>query len=230
MKYIYIVFTILAMYLSVSCDENGDSGYYEDQDRVYFVEDSIICRLGEMSIDVEKYIVQVPVKVLGNNVGTERKFKVTLDRKLTTALENFYTALPEEFVVNKDSVNAFIPIELLRHRIDSDKDVTYRIVLKLEDNDMFGQGVQEKLQTKIVFSNYLQEPDWWYTFSTMYWGTYQPEKYQKMMELWGGPISYDDLSNSMIKVILCAKDMYDYFQQHPEFGMVFPENIVWPYE
>ena len=132
--------------------------------------------------------------------------------------------------MDKDSVNAYIPIELLRSKIDPMVDTVYRIVLDLEVNDEFGLGVKEKLQSKVVFSNYLQEPDWWYALEFVYWGAYRPEKYQKMMEYWGGPISYEEYVSRMIQVILCGKKMYDYFKLHPEFGMEVPEATPWPYE
>ena len=206
MRKLYILLIVFAACLLAGCDENGESGYYEDIDRVYFVKDSLICRLGEMLMDVETYTVQVPVKVLGEPLGESRKFKVNVNKDLTTAPEDVYTLLPGEFVMDKDSVNAYIPIEL------------------------FGLGVKEKLQSKVVFSNYLQEPDWWYALEFVYWGAYRPEKYQKMMEYWGGPISYEEYVSRMIQVILCGKKMYDYFKLHPEFGMEFPEATPWPYE
>ena len=183
-----------------------------------------------MLMDVETYTLQVPVKVLGEPLGESRKFKVNVNKDLTTAPEDVYTLLPGEFVMDKDSVNAYIPIELLRSKIDPMVDTVYRIVLDLEVNDEFGLGVKEKLQSKVVFSNYLQEPDWWYALEFVYWGAYRPEKYQKMMEYWGGPISYEEYVSRMIQVILCGKKMYDYFKLHPEFGMEFPEATPWPYE
>ena len=230
MRKLYTLLIVFATCLFAGCEENGESGYYDDMDRIYFVKDSIICRLGEMQMGVETYTVQVPLKVLGEPWDENRMFKVSVNRELTTAPENIYTSLPTEFVVMKDSVNAYIPIELLRDRIDPMVDTVYQIVLDLEVNDTFGLGVQEKLQSKVVFSNYLQEPEWWYALEFVYWGAYQPEKYQKMMEYWGGPISFEEYSRRMVQVILCGKKMYDYFKLHPEFGMEFPESTPWPYE
>ena len=60
-------------------------------------------------------------------------------------------------------------------------------------------------------------------------GTYQKEKYQKMIEIWGGPITLDDYSYKMVKLINVAKEMYEYFQEHPEYGMEFPPCISWPH-
>ena len=117
MRKLYILLIVFAACLLAGCDENGESGYYEDIDRVYFVKDSLICRLGEMLMDVETYTVQVPVKVLGEPLGESRKFKVNVNKDLTTAPEDVYTLLPGEFVMDKDSVNAYIPIELLRSKI-----------------------------------------------------------------------------------------------------------------
>ena len=99
-------------------------------------------------MDVETYTVQVPVKVLGEPLGESRKFKVNVNKDLTTAPEDVYTLLPGEFVMDKDSVNAYIPIELLRSKIDPMVDTVYRIVLDLEVNDEFGLGVKEKCRVR----------------------------------------------------------------------------------
>lgn len=45
MRKLYILLIVFAACLLAGCDENGESGYYEDIDRVYFVKDSLICRL-----------------------------------------------------------------------------------------------------------------------------------------------------------------------------------------
>lgn len=47
MRKLYILLIVFAACLLAGCDENGESGYYEDIDRVYFVKDSLICRLGD---------------------------------------------------------------------------------------------------------------------------------------------------------------------------------------
>ena len=80
MRKLYILLIVFAACLLAGCDENGESGYYEDIDRVYFVKDSLICRLGEMLMDVETYTLQVPVKVLGEPLGESRKFKVNVNK------------------------------------------------------------------------------------------------------------------------------------------------------
>ena len=48
MRKLYILLIVFAACLLAGCDENGESGYYEDIDRVYFVKDSLICRLGDI--------------------------------------------------------------------------------------------------------------------------------------------------------------------------------------
>ena len=50
MRKLYALLIVFATCLFAGCDENGDRGYYEDMDRIYFVKDSIICRLGEMQM------------------------------------------------------------------------------------------------------------------------------------------------------------------------------------
>ncbi|WP_294142347.1 DUF4843 domain-containing protein [uncultured Sanguibacteroides sp.] len=225
--YLYLSFCIL---LFIGCDDNGDDGYYHDRNKVYFLEDSVLVRLGEMPVEVKKYVYRVPVKVLGKPVQENTKFRVKVDQKATTAPLNSYTAIPQEIEVLKDSVNAYIPVELIRDNIEGEIDTTFRIVLYLESSENFELGPQESLETRILFTNYLMKPDWWVYLESLYWGPYQKEKYQKMIEIWGGPISFDDYALKMTQVIYCGYEMYLYFQKHPEYNMVFPDGAPWPYE
>ena len=65
---------MFAACLLAGCDENGESGYYEDIDRVYFVKDSLICRLGEDADGCGNLQGAGSVKVLGTSwrVGSLR--------------------------------------------------------------------------------------------------------------------------------------------------------------
>ena len=62
MRKLFMLLIVFAACLLAGFDENVESGYYEDIDRVYFVKDSLICRYGQMLMDVETYAVQVAVK------------------------------------------------------------------------------------------------------------------------------------------------------------------------
>ena len=214
----------------VGCDENGDDGYYDGISRVYFGEvDNHHHALGAKPVDVTVYTARIPVCVLGVPASRDMVARVKVDGALTTAPESMYNPVAEEVTIPKDSIRGYVEVELLRDEISSDKDTTFTLTLQLEASNDFQLGIEECQEFEITFSNYLSEPDWWYIGESIWWGAYHPMKYQKIIELWGGEITWDDYVAQMAQVVYVAQQMYDYFQAHPEYGMVFPENPSWPY-
>ena len=225
----YVLMFVLPMWF-VGCDENGDDGYYDGISRVYFGEvDNHHHALGAKPVDVTVYTARIPVCVLGVPASRDMVARVKVDGALTTAPESMYNPVAEEVTIPKDSIRGYVEVELLRDEISSDKDTTFTLTLQLEASNDFQLGIEECQEFEITFSNYLSEPDWWYIGESIWWGAYHPMKYQKIIELWGGEITWDDYVAQMAQVVYVAQQMYDYFQAHPEYGMVFPENPSWPY-
>ena len=225
---LYQIFILLSV-LIAGCDENGDDGYYDNQYRVYFPKTSMSYNLAPNSSSVTKYTVKVPVQILGSGATEGMKVKVRVDLQKSTAEARLYTPIPEEIEFEKDSFMTYVPIELLRENISPDVDTTYQLTLVLEANEYFDLGVKEKLEAVVKFSNYLRQSSWWYNMRE-YVGKYNQVKYLKLMDIWGGEVTVEDVNMKMIKVIEAFKEMYEYFQEHPEPGVVFPDVIVWPYE
>lgn len=185
---------------------------------------------GNKPVELTEYTVEVPVQILGQPAVEGMKIKVKVNPEKTTAEPEFYSSVPSEVMIAKDSITAYIPVELLREDIPSEKDTTFRITLVLEANEYFDLGIKESLETEITFSNYLGEPEWWIGLRDYCIGKYHPVKYQKLIEIWGGEVKLDDYFSRMTKLIEACKEMYEYFVEHPEYGMEFPSPIVWPYE
>lgn len=216
--------------LLTGCDKNGDSGYYDDVYRIYFPKDSLNYNFGDKPLEQERYMVQLPVEILGTLARSGgMKVKVELDEKASTAPVEAYTGIPEEITIPEDSIVGYVPVELVRAGI-SEEDTVFKLVFHLKMNEDFDLGIKESLRAVVTFSNYLAEPDWWMGLEYYCLGPYQPEKYQKLIELWGGPITLDDFYSSSALIVQKAKIMYQYFQERPEYGMVFPEMIFWPYQ
>ena len=224
----YVLVFVLPMWF-IGCDENGDDGYYDGISRVYFGQETAHHGLGAKPVDMTVYTAKIPVCILGVPAARDMVAKVKVDEALTTASENMYNPVIEEVTIPKDSTRGYVEVELLREQVPSDKDTTFTLTLKLEVSDDFQLGIEESQVSEITFSNYLSEPDWWYVLETLYWGPYHPMKYQKMIEIWGGEITWDDYVNNSSQVIFVAQQMYDYFQDYPEYGMEFPEDVEWPY-
>lgn len=224
----YVLMFVLPMWF-VGCDENGDDGYYDGISRVYFGEADTHHALGAKPVEVTVYTAKIPVCVLGSPASRDMVARVKIDEALTTAPENMYNPVAAEVTIPKDSIRGYVEVELLRDEIPSDKDTTFTLALQLEASDDFQLGIEESQEFEITFSNYLSEPEWWYLMESMYWGPYHPMKYQKMIEFWGGEITWDDFVDNMSQGLYVAQLMYNYFMEHPEYGMEFPENPDWPY-
>ena len=228
-KIAYILVMCLGVWCA-GCSENGDDGYYDDFYRVYFPVDSLNYAFGDKPVEMAKYTVKVPVQILGEPARADMKVNVKVDLASTTATAEAYTAVPSEITIPKDSIVGYVPVEIIRENVMDERDTVFRVVLQLEASPDFALGVKEGLRATVTFSNYLAEPEWWVGLKDVFWGPYQKEKYQKMMEIWGGPITLDDYVYKMVKLINVAKEMYEYFQEHPEYGMEFPPYIFWPDE
>lgn len=216
--------------LLAGCDENGDSGYYDDIYRIYFPKDSLVYNFGDKPVELERYTVKLPVGILGTvALPGGMKVKIELDETASTAPAEAYVDISAEITIPGDSVVGYVPVELVRAKIP-EEDTVFKLVFHLRANEVFDLGIKENLRAVVTFSNYLAEPEWWPGLEDYFLGPYQPEKYQKLIELWGGPITVNDFYSSSALIVQKAKIMYNYFQEHPEYGMVFPEMIFWPYQ
>lgn len=227
--YLLSLLLILFLFIFQGCEENGDDGYYDGISRVYFESGTMHCALGAKPVEITTFKLEVPVRVLGVPASRDMVFKVKVEESGTTAPLNTYSLVGDHFTIARDSIRGYIPVELSRNNITTEIDTTYTLSLVLEPSEDFGLGIKESRKMQLTFSNYLAEPSWWYALESQYWGPYHSMKYQKMIELWGGEISYNDFVLNMTRVVYIAQDMYNYFQEHPEYGMEFPENIDWPY-
>lgn len=225
---LYQIFILLGI-LIAGCDENGDDGYYDNAYRVYFPKTSMLCKLGTEPATVTRYTVNVPVSILGLGAKEGMKVKVKVDPQKTTAGSDLYATIPEEIEFKKDSIVTYIPVELLRDNITSEKDSTFQICLTLVANEYFALGIKENLGVEIKFTNYLGRPSWWGVFE-QYIGRFHQKKYLKLMEIWGGEVTLLDVAAKEAKLILVCKEMYDFFMKNPEDGVVLPLHPMWPYE
>lgn len=226
MKRLYSLLNIIAVLLLFASCESKEDIFYDNLARIYFPSDSINYSFGDKPFSVQKFTLDFPVKIMGVQSKEIRKFKVEVDEENTTAIAGtHYTALPSEFDVLADSVNAYIPIELLRAGISGEEPL--RISLKIIEGGDFTTGVKESLAAKLTFNNYLEKPEWWgaYEFS---FGVYQQEKYQKYIEIHGSAIDKSYAYSNFLAVMKEFKKVKEYFDAHPEYGIVFPADAWWP--
>ena len=73
----------------------------------------------------------------------------------------------------------------------------------------------------VCFTNRLDQPDWWTELS--HWlGEYNVRKYQKFIELWGSPITKEDIEENKYAILRVFKEVKLYFEENPVYGVTFP--------
>ncbi len=231
-----LLYLMVGLVLLFSCEENED-GYYDNIPRIYFPEetDSLSFSFGDKVAEYTRHIIEVPVKMMGLNAESEMKFKVVLNKELSTAEEGVhFSPIQPEYTLAVDSVNAYVPIELIRDNLSEDE-VTYKIVLDLEANADFELGSKENLRAVVTFNNYLEEPSWWMNMFVMYTVNYHRGMYQRLIAYFGEPLTEEFCNNNYLKVMLVFKrEVYDYAQEHPDLTQdweFYPEEqLWWPFE
>ena len=125
---------VLAFFFS--CEENKD-GFYDNIARIYFPEetDSLSFSFGDKIAEYTRHVVNVPVKMMGINATEEMRFKVVLNTELSTAEEGVhFVELQSEYPLLVDSVNAYIPVELIRDELsEDDQAVVDKAAKELQD-------------------------------------------------------------------------------------------------
>lgn len=231
-----LLYLIVSLVVFFSCEENED-GYYDNISRIYFPEetDSLSFSFGDKVAEYTRHTIKVPVKMMGLNAVKEMKFKVVLNKELSTAEEGVhFSPIQPEYTLAVDSVNAYVPIELIRDNLSEDE-VTYKIVLDLEANTDFELGSKENLRAVVTFNNYLEEPSWWMNMFVMYTVNYHRGMYQRLIAYFGEPLTEEFCNNNYLKVMLVFKrEVYDYAQEHPDLTQdweFYPEEqLWWPFE
>lgn len=231
-----LLYLIVSLVVFFSCEENED-GYYDNIPRIYFPEetDSLSFSFGDKVAEYTRHTINVPVKMMGLNAVKEMKFKVVLNKELSTAEEGVhFSPIQPEYTLAVDSVNAYVPIELIRDNLSEDE-VTYKIVLDLEANTDFELGSKENLRAVVTFNNYLEEPSWWMNMFVMYTVNYHRGMYQRLIAYFGEPLTEEFCNNNYLKVMLVFKrEVYDYAQEHPDLTQdweFYPEEqLWWPFE
>ena len=223
-KYIAHLLVIIAAVSAMSCEQDLDT-YYDEVPRIYFAVDSAGYSFGDKPLNLQEHTHMIPLKIMGVPMSKDRIFKAEIIAEKTTSTEGVtHAAFTKEFKVLSDSVNAYLPVTILRPGIPTTD--TISINFKIIDGGDFKRGVVESLETKLTFNNFLEKPSWW-AWAQYYFGTYHPAKYQKFIELHGEAIDQEYMGQNFLQVLKVFKEVADFFKQNPMEGVEFPD-VVWP--
>lgn len=218
-----LILAVLTAVVAASCNYK-ESFVYNDSERINFTTDSLYYSFGTQPFSVEHTDMSIEVEIIGSPAGHDRKYRIRINDELTTAAAGeHYDPLTEIHTLPAGASSAEIPVRI--HRRSLDDETVYALCLELVATDDFMLGVIENQKLKICFTNRLDCPDWWTELS--HWlGEYNIRKYQKFIELYGGPITSADVKESKYAILRVFKEVKQYFEEHPELGIIFPD-VEW---
>ena len=165
-------------------EEYSKDGFYHAQNAVYFhypeASDTLrFYSFGTLPVDSQKYVMNIPVRIAGVPQKHAQKFKLVVDTASTMKADVHYKALNLEPVVPVDSVDAVVPVTLLRNALSPDKD-TLKLILRLEPTSDLALKYPKSNKVEIQVTNVLTPPPYWIYFES-YFGPFERRKYLMML-------------------------------------------------
>lgn len=240
----YVCFTIAASIAFTSCKENVFKAE-EMKPALYFVNDSTDYSFGITPLEIESSTLEIPVHIMGSQVGSDREYKVSVFPENTDATENVHFEMPSSVVIPADSVRGMFPLQINRAPLG---DESFKVTLIIQENENFVPANATTAKTVITFNNRIEQPNWLDWQGRKSWpssklGIWNPLVYVKFMELFAemeevAPATYDaivkayggpllpnfpggwawDYDFTLTKYVLIP--LYRYFAiEHPELGV-----------
>ena len=219
----------MALVLALACIVAGcsykESFPYNGDSLVNFKTDSLYFSFGELPFSVTDTTLLIGVEIIGSPADYDRMFNIALDNSRTTArLHEHYDELRMEGTIPSGASAGTVALTI--HRLSLQSDSVFTVVLDMLPGEDFRLGAVEDRSVAVSFTNRLDLPEWWSMLSK-WLGEYNPRKYQKFIELWGGAITRTDINEMKYTILRTFKKVKEYFGDHPEFDVSFPD-VDWP--
>ncbi len=231
----YFLYMVTALLLSCETVSDEEIILYDGESRVYFniikndaPIDSIAINLASFPTS-DTYSVEIPTKLMGlPDANNDRYYHiepvegVSNPTYLETEVGTHYEELNEDgYLLQKDSINSKININIVGKNIESNK--TYEIRLKIKDANNFSYGVIEQSVARIVITFAYSKPAWWDQsgITTEFNATIMA----KLIELHpaGSAIASDDypVFNDYYGLMVAFKGVSDWLDANPDLGITF---------
>lgn len=216
--------TLVLIILFFSC-KYQESFTYTGSRKVNFTTDSLYFSFGKEPFSITDTTIVLKAELIGVSSVNPLSFAVDIDKNKTTAIiGEHYDGLLKEYRFEPGQSYADIPIHIHRRKLDETKD--YIIRLSIVPMPELSLGVVENRSLSICFNNSLDKPLWWNSLD-MYLGEYNVRKYQKFIEIFGRPVSDNDIKDNKYGVLRVFKKVKIYFDAEPYPGVIFPD-VKWP--
>ena len=185
-----IAMTALAAVAMMSCSETDYMTFDTANNGVYFTKDTLTYSFSVTPIEVKTYLYKVPFRIMGPTSKEPRTVKFAIDEAKTTAKAGVQYNIGEA-VVQPDSINGYIPVEILRDGLEGTYATGYTkyvLQLTLVENENFKPTLDSASQCRtLTFDNAIEQPEWLSAHGDKVWdqstlGVWHPLKFIKMVE------------------------------------------------
>ena len=241
MKYFFILLLPLLVALG-SCnsivydEEYSKDGFYHAQNAVYFhypeAQDTVrFYSFGTLPIETQEYVMNIPVRIAGVPQKHAQKFKLVVDTASTMKAGVHYKDLNLEPVVPVDSVDAVVPVTLLRNALSPDKD-TLKLILRLEATSDLALKYPKSNKVEIQVTNVITAPYYWEYYIDKF-GIFERRKYLMMLAYYHSNESelMEAMWQDSNQFFLNFMKVYRALQADPTYDKSFlPANPYNPYK
>lgn len=221
-----LLFSVLSLLVCIgftACNQ-ADSFEYEGETGICFDAKAYQMRCGSLPYSVEEPTFALPLSLIGHGSDTDRSYTLSVVDSLSTAKEGtHYAPFAAERTLKAGHFRDTLWIKILRKNLDDEQ--TYRLTLRISPQSQLKAALPTQSVVSIQFDNRLDMPTWWPTVA--YWlGEYNIRKYQKFIELNGSPVTAEQMEERKYEYLRIFRKVKEYFEAHPEEGVVFP-NVHW---
>ena len=245
-KYILSIFSLLSLLMLGACSEEdftsfdgGKSGIYIQRVATTDITgnpmsytDSMTVTFANYESTTERLRTYVPVKIMGDVKDYDRKFKLTVNKQLSTAVEGEDFELSDTacyIPAGQTSRNVFFYIK----KTDKLSNQSVKIVFELQDNENFTAELESYKNTvnwsstgsqlcgtryKIIFNNIWEIPYQWSFWGDYYFGTWSVKKETILNNLMGWEHYDFDSKATYGKMPYLAKKLQKYLQEQADAG------------
>ena len=183
-----ILFLFIGLFIA-SCQETDYPTFDDSVIDIYFTQDSVSYSFGVTPLSMTEYVVNLPVRIIGApNKDIVRNFRIEVVDKRTNAESPLHYTVPEQLILDKDSINAVVPVTLKRSDLGDEE---WTVAFRLLPNEYFNPTAQTDKEISceaiITFNNVVSRPNWtnWagnFGWSTTYMGPWNPVVYVTFMD------------------------------------------------
>lgn len=219
---------LILLMLCPACSETDYMTYDASRSGLYFTKDTLEYSFGVTPVEQRTMEYRIPVRIMGIVANHDRKFSCEVIVDSTTAVEGvqYRMGVP---VIQKDSINGYIPVVLLRDGLAGDYStgfVRYKLGVRLLAGDGFEPTLDEKSHIRVLtFDNAVEQPEWLDAFGQKTWpeklfGVWHPLKLIKMVEY------FHEMKNSLPETYEAMVQVFGENLEHVRYGDFHPYTYV----